>query len=53
MGLPDSYRLPANTIEGYNLTGDGVVVPVVRWFGGARPRASPAGASASTEEVAE
>ena len=30
MGLPDSYRLPANYNEAYHLTGDGVVVPVVR-----------------------
>ncbi len=30
MGLPDEYRLPANYNESYHLTGDGVVVPVVR-----------------------
>jgi len=30
MGLPDSYRLPNNYNEAYHLTGDGVVVPVVR-----------------------
>lgn len=30
MGLPDSYRLPVNYNEAYHLTGDGVVVPVVR-----------------------
>ena len=30
MGLPDSYFLPANYNEAYHLTGDGVVVPVVR-----------------------
>ena len=30
MGLPDSYRLPKNYNEAYHLTGDGVVVPVVR-----------------------
>ncbi len=30
MGLPDSYVLPANYNEAYHLTGDGVVVPVVR-----------------------
>jgi DNA (cytosine-5)-methyltransferase 1 len=30
MGLPDSYRLPENYNEAYHLTGDGVVVPVVR-----------------------
>lgn len=30
MGLPDSYLLPDNYNEAYHLTGDGVVVPVVR-----------------------
>jgi len=30
MGLPDKYKLPANYNEAYHLTGDGVVVPVVR-----------------------
>lgn len=30
MGLPDSYRLPPRYNEAYHLTGDGVVVPVVR-----------------------
>lgn len=30
MGLPDSYILPNNYNEAYHLTGDGVVVPVVR-----------------------
>ncbi len=30
MGLPDDYRLPTNYNEAYHLTGDGVVVPVVR-----------------------
>lgn len=29
MGLPDEYQLPENYNEGYHLTGDGVVVPVV------------------------
>jgi DNA (cytosine-5)-methyltransferase 1 len=32
MGLPDSYRLPKNYNETYHLTGDGVVVPVVRFL---------------------
>lgn len=32
MGLPDSYRLPARYNEAYHLTGDGVVVPVVRFL---------------------
>ena len=30
MGLPDEYALPSNYNEAYHLTGDGVVVPVVR-----------------------
>ena len=30
MGLPDSYVLPGRYNEAYHLTGDGVVVPVVR-----------------------
>jgi DNA (cytosine-5)-methyltransferase 1 len=30
MGLRDRYRLPENYNEAYHLTGDGVVVPVVR-----------------------
>lgn len=30
MGLSDEYRLPASYNEAYHLTGDGVVVPVVR-----------------------
>jgi DNA (cytosine-5)-methyltransferase 1 len=30
MGLPDTYRLPANYNEAYHITGDGVAVPVVR-----------------------
>lgn len=30
MGLPDDYQLPVNYNEAYHLTGDGVVVPVVR-----------------------
>jgi DNA (cytosine-5)-methyltransferase 1 len=30
MGLPDTYKLPGNYNEAYHVTGDGVVVPVVR-----------------------
>jgi DNA (cytosine-5)-methyltransferase 1 len=30
MGLPDDYTLPENYNEAYHLTGEGVVVPVVR-----------------------
>ena len=32
MGLPDEYALPENYNEAYHLTGDGVVVPVVRYL---------------------
>ena len=32
MGLPDDYTLPDNYNEAYHLTGDGVVVPVVRFL---------------------
>ena len=32
MGLPDDYALPDNYNEAYHLTGDGVVVPVVRFL---------------------
>ena len=32
MGLPDEYALPDNYNEAYRLTGDGVVVPVVRFL---------------------
>jgi DNA (cytosine-5)-methyltransferase 1 len=32
MGLPDHYILPDNYNEAYHLTGDGVVVPVVRYI---------------------
>ena len=32
MGLPESYILPDNYNEAYHLTGDGVVVPVVRFL---------------------
>jgi DNA (cytosine-5)-methyltransferase 1 len=30
MGLPDTYRLPTNDVEAYDLTGDGLVAPIVR-----------------------
>lgn len=32
MGLPESYRLPESYNEAYHLSGDGVVVPVVRFL---------------------
>lgn len=32
MGLPEDYRLPEKYNEAYHLTGDGVVVPVVRFL---------------------
>jgi DNA (cytosine-5)-methyltransferase 1 len=30
MGLPDSYRLPGDYLQAYDLMGDGVAVPAVR-----------------------
>lgn len=30
MGLPDSYILPSRYNDAYHVTGDGLVVPVVR-----------------------
>ena len=32
MGLPDNYVLPKSYNQAYHLTGDGVVVPVVRFL---------------------
>ncbi len=32
MGLPESYKLPDSTNDAYQLTGDGVAVPVVAWL---------------------
>jgi DNA (cytosine-5)-methyltransferase 1 len=32
MGLPESFVLPVRYNEGYHVTGDGVVVPVVRYL---------------------
>jgi DNA (cytosine-5)-methyltransferase 1 len=32
MGLPESYQLPGKYNEAYHLTGEGVVVPVVRFL---------------------
>jgi DNA (cytosine-5)-methyltransferase 1 len=32
MGLPDSYKLPANYNQAYQLCGDGVAVPAVRFL---------------------
>jgi DNA (cytosine-5)-methyltransferase 1 len=32
MGLPDEYKLPKSYNEAYHLTGDGVVVPAVRFL---------------------
>ncbi|HWU49206.1 MAG TPA: DNA cytosine methyltransferase [Asticcacaulis sp.] len=51
MGLPDSYRLPHRYNEAYHLTGDGVVVPVVRHL--ARRLFEPllAGESAALHQV--
>ena len=43
MGLPDDYKLPENYNEAYHLTGDGVVVPVVRHLAEAYFRADSKG----------
>ena len=32
MGLPDSYKLPARYNDAYHISGDGLVVPVVRFL---------------------
>jgi len=32
MGLPETYQLPANHSQAYQLIGDGVVLPVVRFL---------------------
>ncbi len=32
MGLPETYKLPSNYNQAYRLSGDGVVVPVVRYL---------------------
>jgi DNA (cytosine-5)-methyltransferase 1 len=32
MGLPDSYRLPTTDTAAFQVVGDGVAVPVVRWL---------------------
>lgn len=32
MGIPDSYILPESYNDGYQIAGDGVAVPVVRWL---------------------
>ncbi|MEO0982082.1 MAG: DNA cytosine methyltransferase, partial [Pseudomonadota bacterium] len=33
MGLPADYKLPPRATAAFNLTGDGVCAPVVRWLG--------------------
>jgi DNA (cytosine-5)-methyltransferase 1 len=48
MGLPESYELPENYNEAYHLTGDGIVVPVVRHI--ARAILGPILASTSENE---
>jgi DNA (cytosine-5)-methyltransferase 1 len=32
MGVPDKYKLPDNYAEAYDLAGDGVAVPAVRFL---------------------
>jgi DNA (cytosine-5)-methyltransferase 1 len=47
MGLPETYRLPANDNDAYHLLGDGVVAPAVRYLAeellGPLTRSLPAG----------
>ena len=50
MGLPDDYRLPRRYSDAYHLTGDGVVVPVVRHL--ARHLFEPLVAAGATERRA-
>ena len=50
MGLPDDYRLPRRYSDAYHLTGDGVVVPVVRHL--ARHLFEPLIAGGATERRA-
>lgn len=51
MGLPDSYRLPANYNQAYRLAVDGVVVPVLRHL--ARHLLEPLlGANATSQPIA-
>jgi DNA (cytosine-5)-methyltransferase 1 len=52
MGLPDSYELPDNYNEAYHLTGDGVVVPVVRHIARALLEPILASTSEDTREAA-
>lgn len=49
MGLPETYRLPANDNDAYHLVGDGVVVPVVRHL--AEKLLGPVIRNLSAEEV--
>jgi len=35
MGLPETYKLPANYNDAYHVAGDGVAAPVVRYLAGA------------------
>ena len=32
MGMPDDYKLPSDYVTAYDLMGDGVAVPAVRWL---------------------
>ena len=52
MGLPDEYELSANYNEAYHLTGDGVVVPVVRYVAAHLLEPVLAGARGIREEAA-
>jgi DNA (cytosine-5)-methyltransferase 1 len=52
MGLPDTYKLPANYNDAYHLAGDGVVVPVVRFLAAHLLEPLLAGGAESTQKEA-
>jgi DNA (cytosine-5)-methyltransferase 1 len=52
MGLPETYKLPANYNEAYHLAGDGVAVPVVRHLAAHILEPILAGMAANDKEAA-
>ena len=52
MGLPETYKLPANYNDAYHLAGDGVVVPVVRFLAAHLLEPLLAGRAESAEKAA-
>lgn len=53
MGLPESYRLPANYNDAYHMLGDGLVVPAVRFLAENLLRPLLAASSQAVLEAAE